>query len=108
MAHSDAKLAVDLNSQAIQVLELGVTSTDTVTNTTANTALPTLAGVNDVVRISLNIDTYIAFGTSGVTATSSSHLFPVGVEYVTVPKGATHIAYLAVGIAGRISITHML
>ena len=52
-------------------------------------------------------DVYLNFGDSGVTATTSSHLFPKGVEFMKVPKGATHFAVLRVNAGGVVSVSNV-
>lgn len=61
-----------------------------------------------MIRIAATGNAWIAFGTSGVEATTSSILFPGGVEVFPLPSGTTHIACLQVGAAtGYFSINRM-
>lgn len=60
------------------------------------------------IRIASTGAAWVAFGTSGVVATTSSILFPPGVEVFPVPEGATHVAALQVGAStGYFSINRM-
>ncbi len=98
-----------VGGEKVQVLTPGAIATNTVVAaTTSSTALPTGVGVGDIVRIAATQDCHINFGTSGVTATASHHLFTSGVEYLVVPSGATHLAAIRVAVDGTMSITLMV
>lgn len=100
-------LPVDGNGNAIQVMTLGANAADDIDGTSDRVALPTGATAGNIIRVAVNQDTYINFGTSSVTAAATDVLLPAGVEYMQVPAGSTHIAYLQVSAAGRISVTLM-
>ena len=101
-------LPVDQNSNAIQVMSPGANVADDVDGVSDNNVLPSGTSVGDIIRVATNQDTYINFGTSGVTAAASDILHPAGTEYYQVPAGAGYIAYLQVSAAGRISVTLMV
>ena len=98
----------DLSADPIQVLSLNGTPKNLQASATTNsTTLPTNVSGGWVIRVASTEDCYINFGGSGVTATTSSYLFPKGVEYLKVPKGATHIAVVRVVVTGIVSITNV-
>lgn len=101
-------LPLDQNSTPVQILGYGAVAADDTDGSSDRVALPTGATEGTIVRIASTTDIYVAFGTSSVTAGASDHLFPSGVEIVQVPDDATHIAYIQVSAAGRISITRMI
>ena len=97
----------DFSATAIQAMELSDDAVAvTIGLTTSNYAIP---ASSEIVRIALSEDSFIRFGGSGVTVSSSNgHYFPKGVEVLVVPRppvAATHIAVIAVDTAGVGSIT---
>jgi len=95
----------DQSGAPLQALRLsGVRATATTTGVSATLALPAGLVKGEVARISATKDCYIEFGTAGVTATTSSTLFPAGVEYLVTPPEVTHIAVLQVAESGRFQI----
>ncbi len=102
-------LPSSVGGEKIQVLTPGAIATNTaVIVTTSSTALPTGAGVGDIIRVAATQDCHINFGNSGVTATAAHHLFTSGIEYFTVPALATHLAAIRVATDGTMSITLMV
>lgn len=102
-------LPVDQSLHAVQALSLGTSvSKITVTGTTARAALPTNAGMTDVVRVACNTDCYIVFGDSTVEADANDSLFTQGVEILAVPRGVTHVAAIQVSTNGVMTLTEML
>lgn len=63
-----------------------------------------------LVRLASNVDCYVKFGNSAVTATSSDMLFPAGAEIFAVEDPSiTHVAALLVAATpGVLSATKML
>ncbi len=60
------------------------------------------------IRVACTGNVYIEFGTGSVVATTSSVLFPAGVEMFSVPDAVTHVAVLQVGASsGVFSINRM-
>lgn len=60
-----------------------------------------------IIRISVNADTYVAFGSSP-TATSGSMIMPAGaIEFFAVTPGVTKVAVLQVTTAGIASIVEL-
>ena len=100
-------LPQDLNSNPIQVLAPGSTIVAATSGTSASQAVPGSAA-GRVIRVAVTQDTYIAFGASGVTASSSDILVPAGAEYFQVPADTGFIAYIQVTAAGRISVSEMV
>jgi hypothetical protein len=102
---SSVNMVRDSSGAPLQALRInGTTATATTSGTTARVALPGGLGEGELCRIAATADTYVQFGNSAVDATADSVLFPAGVEYVVVPSGSTHLAYLQVSAAGRIQI----
>lgn len=97
----------DTNGDVVQALLPSTTASLSVTGSSARVALPTST---DLVRIAASVDVYIEFGGSGVTATSSSMLFPAGAEIFNVQDASiTHVAALLVGATpGALTATKML
>lgn len=60
-----------------------------------------------VIRVASDVDLFLWFGTSGVTADSTGIYFPAGVETISVPAGATHVAQVQNATAGLVTITAM-
>lgn len=62
-----------------------------------------------LVRIASNVDCYVKFGNSSVTATTSDMLFPAGAEVFAVEDPATtHVAAILVGATpGVLTATKM-
>ena len=77
------------------------------TTSSANTTLPTNVQGGWVIRAASTEDCYIAFGDAATTATVASFLFPKGVEYLKVPKGATHVAAVRVTTSGVLSVVNV-
>ena len=99
-------LPKDRYGVAIQTLAPSTTATNvTVAGASARTALP--AG-SDIVRIGCTTACYFEFGTSGVSATTSSAVFTAGAEVFRVPDAATHVAFLQVSAGGVASVTAMV
>lgn len=88
------KLLTDQNSHAIQAIELADDCVAIAVGLSSSAdAIPANA---ELIRIGLDTDAYIRFGTSGVTVTTSNgHFFPKGVEVLVVPEEATHIANIS-------------
>lgn len=101
------KLAEDRDGNPIQVLAPETTIADDVDGVSDNNVLPSGASEGEIIRVSVNQDTYINFGDVSVTAAATDILMPAGTEYFQVPEDAGYIAYLQVSTAGRISVTHM-
>lgn len=101
-------LHVDANGNAVQSVQLiGTPAKIAIGASSASTAIPSVGpDVARIVRVASNASCYIAFGTSGVAATTDSTLFPAGVEVLTVPPTATHIACIQDGaVTGTFQIT---
>lgn len=101
-------LHIDANGNAVQSVQLaGTPAKISIGASTARVAIPSVgADVANVVRVASNASCYIAFGDSGVNATTDSTLFPAGVEVLTVPPTATHIACIQDGaVTGTFQIT---
>lgn len=98
-----ANLPKDQNGHVIQALSLEPTLNvkGAVAATTARVALP----AGDVVRIASTTDCYIRFGDSSVEAAATDAVFPIGSEFLKVPSGATHMAFIRVTADGVISVT---
>ena len=88
------KLAYDSNGSAIQAVELVDDATAIAVGLSSSAdAIPTGARM---IRIGLDVDSYIRFGTSGVTVSATNgHYFPKGVEVLVVPRDATHLANIS-------------
>lgn len=100
-----ATLLRDNNNQPIQALEPSGAASVALSATSQALALPPNT---KFVRVASTGNAWFEFGTSGVVATTSSFLFPGGVEMFPVPSGATHVACLQVGAAvGYFSINRM-
>ena len=92
---TEPRLPRDSGSVAIQAVFPISTVSLPVSASSARVQLPTNTGV---VRIASNVDVYLEFGGSGVTATTSSMLFPAGAEVFSCEDNAvTHVAALIVG-----------
>jgi hypothetical protein len=91
---SKPKLPYDVNGSPIQAVELADDAVAIgVALSSSADAIP--AGAK-LIRIGLDTDAYIRFGTSGVSVTvSNGHYFPKGVEVLVVPRGATHLANIS-------------
>lgn len=104
-------LHVDANGNAVQSVQLtGTPAKISIAASTDRVAIPLVnADVARVVRVAANASCYIAFGTSGVEASTNSTLFPAGVEVLTVPPTATHIACIQDGaVTGTFQITAVI
>ena len=102
-----ARLPIDdYAGNSIQAIELrDDVVTLTVSGSSSAYALPSSS---EVVRVAVSVDSYIRFGMSGVTVSSSNgHYFPKGVEVLVVPRepSATHLAVIAAGSAGVGTLT---
>jgi hypothetical protein len=86
-----AKLPQDLDSSPIQVLTPGASSNRSIATVSGNASLPTDA---EIIRVANNIDMYLAFGDSGVTASDTDMLVLAGVEFFVVPVTSTHYAVI--------------
>lgn len=75
-------LVKDTDGDSVQALIPISTTTNTVSN--GGAVRYTLATDTRLVRISSTADCYIKFGDSGVTATSSDMVFPIGAEVFSV------------------------
>jgi hypothetical protein len=100
-------LPIDRNANPIQVMALGTNVADDVDGVSDNLALPGSTN-GRVIRVASTQDVYINFGDNSVTAAAANYLLPAGAEYFQVPDGTSHIAYLQVTAAGRISVTEMV
>jgi len=97
-------LPKDQWGEEIPVLGPGATLTLTAGAASSSGALPAEAFV---VRVAAVNDCYIAFGTSGVTASGTSVFFPKGSELFKVPATATHMAVIQHTTGGVVSVTVM-
>lgn len=99
------QLPKDADSQSIQVL--GLTDRASLTASTPAQTRTALPSGSEVVRVSLNVDSYILFGDSSVAATSSNgHFMPAGVEYFRVST-ETHLSVVAESDAGVGTISRL-
>lgn len=96
----------DLNSVPVQSLYPQSPASVSLSGTSQTIAIP--AGTK-FLRIASTGNAWIEFGTSsGVTATTSSLLFPGGVEVFPITPDITHVAVLQVGAStGFISVNRM-
>jgi hypothetical protein len=97
----------DTSGGVVQALQ----PTENVTlNVTISSARVQLPSDTELVRIATLVDVYLQFGGSGVTATTSSMLFPAGTEvFNTQAATTTHVAALLVGTASStLTATKML
>lgn len=100
-----AALQRDNNSQPVQALQ--PTSPVSVSLSGSNQVLAIPADAT-FIRVASTGNAWFEFGTSGVVATTSSVLFPGGVETFPVPYGATHVGVIQVGAStGYFSINRM-
>jgi hypothetical protein len=98
-------LVRDSNGGAIQVLSPTNAVSVALSGTSQLLAVP---ADTKVLRLAATGNTWVAFGNSGVVATTSSLLFPGGVEVFSIATGTTHVACLQVGAAvGYFSINRM-
>jgi hypothetical protein len=96
----------DLFGNPVQALSPSTTANVSIGAASASVALP--AGA-EIVRLANNAKCFFKFGTSGVTATGSDVMFPVGAELFVVPSTATHIAVIQDGaVTGSLNITKMI
>lgn len=85
------KLVQDKNSHGIQVAELADDAVAIAVG--AASSADVIPSGAKIIRVGIDTDCWIKFGTSGVTVTSTNgHYFPAGVEFFVVPDGATHLA----------------
>lgn len=86
----------------IQVLQLGTVQKVAVATASAATA-NVMATTTEVVRVAVNTDCYMAFGT---TATTSDHFLPSGtVEYFKMPVAGTKLAFIRNTADGVATVT---
>lgn len=88
----------DTNGTAVQALYPLSTAVLAVSGTTARVILP---AATELVRVACTGDCHIEFGGSGVTATTSSMLFPAGAEVFNVQDA--NITYIAAIAASGVS-----
>lgn len=94
--------------EPIQVLSFNGDPTNiSVASSSARAAIPTNSSPGDIIRVACTVDCYIVFGTSSVTADTNDHLFTSGVEYMTIPNDATHLAAIRVGSDGVLTMSLM-
>lgn len=100
-----ASLARDQNNQPVSALfPLGATSVAV----SASSQQLVIPPNTSFLRVSGTANVWLEFGTAGVTATTSSLLFPGGVEVFPISSDITHVACLQVGTsAGYFSINRM-
>lgn len=91
----------------VQALRPSTNVSLSVTTSSARVALPSETAL---IRIATTVDVYLAFGNSGVTATTSSMLFPAGTEVFTIDDdNITHVAaVLVASTSGPLTATKML
>jgi hypothetical protein len=98
----------DNNSDIVQALS----PVDNVTQSVSNGGQVrfTIPALTEIIRIASEVTCYIKFGDSGVVATSSDILFPVGAEVFSIKaRGYTHVSILGAGATpGPASITKMV
>lgn len=100
-------LETDQNGRALQSLAPAVAGVGSIvlSGTSARVAIPSGA---QVVRLAASGNCFFAFGDNSVTATSSSALFPSGVEIFSVKPEWTHVAAIVeAGSSGNFSINEM-
>ena len=90
-------LPVDADALPIQAVALADNrSTVSISGSSSAVALPSGVTAGRIIRLALDTDSYIRFGTGATTVSSSTgHLFPAGVEVLVVPKDCTHVAFIA-------------
>lgn len=100
------QLVRDTSGTAVQAL---LPQGNTNLTTSGSSQRITLPSDTRLVRIACTVDAYIEFGGSGVNATSSSMLFPIGAEVFNIQNPTiTHVAVLHVGTTpGIFSATKM-
>jgi hypothetical protein len=95
----------DGNNSVVQALFPQSAVTVALSGTSQELAIP--AGTT-FLRVAATGNVWIAFGAGSATATTSSILFPGGVEVFPIPLDITHMAVLQVGAsAGYVSINRM-
>lgn len=104
---SQPQLVRDTSGTAVQAL---LPSGNTTLSTTGSSQRITLPADTRLVRLATTVDTYVAFGTATVTASTSSMLFPIGAEIFNINDVAiTHVAFVHVGATpGVFSATKMV
>lgn len=101
-------LETDLNGRPLQSLSPTQTGVQMIALSGSSTRVPIPVTEGQVVRIAASGNCHVAFGDSSIAATSSSMLFPVGVELFTLKPQWTHIAVIAEsGATGNVSISDM-
>lgn len=97
-------LPTDVNSRPIQTLSPVEHQVGTVSTGAALRLV--IPADTQVIRVASTVDCYMKLGDSGVTATSSDAVFPIGVE-VFSKKEYTHISLLAITATGVASVSRM-
>jgi hypothetical protein len=94
------QLVRDTSGAAVQALLPDTTVTIATSGSSQSVAMPSNTLLS---RLAANVDVFVAFGNSGVTATTSSMLFPSGAEVFNVQKtGWTHVAVLNAGVTSGV------
>lgn len=116
MPQADFQMPVDVHGRWAQALAPGPTLNLAINGASNSDLIPTanstktddFLSADRIVRVTATADCYIEFGTSGVTATSSSLLFLQGTEMMKVPSGCNRVAGISKsGSAAQLSITVM-
>jgi len=108
---TDSELPHDRNSAAIQALSPDDDNITTIMAGGASTSAEVagrVAGRSVLVEIAASTDVHIAFGASGITATTSSRFFPKGAAVYKLLPGQSHVAVLEAassGGSGPVTIT---
>ena len=98
-------LVRDTGGAPVQAVKPTTNATFATSTTSARVAIPT-DGV--VFRVASNASGFIAFGDSGITASTSSMVFPAGVEVFNLKDtGHTHVAFILGTGSGNFSITSL-
>lgn len=98
----------DNNSDIVQALSPVNNVSQLVSNSgQVRFAIPALT---EIVRIASAANCYFKFGDSGVVATSSDVLFPIGAEVFSIKaRGYTHVSVLGVDVTpSPVSVTRMV
>lgn len=107
MSEQKPQMVRDTSGGLVQALYPTSNATLNVSGSTSRVAMPDPISL---VRVASNVDCYLKFGTSTVTATSSDMLFPAGAEVFAVEDPTiTHVAAILVGATpGILTATKML
>lgn len=97
----------DNNSSIVQALAPSDNVTQTVSS--GGAVRFTLPEATAIVRLAAGMNCYIKFGDSGVTASASDILFPIGAEVFSLQnRGYTHVSVLGIDAApAPVSVTKM-